>query len=97
MAEKTPNKSEEPRLTDSASSDEDTVPSHLKTTPEEREYGTVPGTAAATTAVLSYTQAQSNPTVERGPEKKRRTKVKKLSKEKVEDKQTQTSKTEEEK
>ena len=97
MAEKTPNKLQKPILTDSESSDEDTTPPHFKTTTEEREYGTVPGSVAATTAALSYTQAQCNPTVERGPDKKRRTKVKKLSKEKAADKQTQTSKPEEKK
>ena len=94
MAEKTPNKQEEPKLTDSESSEEDTVPQHFKTTTEEREYGTVPGSAAATTAALSYTRAQCNLTVERGPEKKRKTKVKKLPKETATDKETQTSKSE---
>ena len=97
MAEKTPNKQEEPKLTDSESSEEDTIPQHYKTTTEERDYGTVPGSAAATSAALSYTQAQCNPTVERGPVKKRKTKVKKLLKEKATDKQTQTSKSEQDK
>ena len=55
MAERTPNKPEEPKLTDSESSEEDTVPQHHKTTIEEREYGTVPGSAAATSAALSHT------------------------------------------
>ena len=55
MAEKTPNKFEEPKLTDSESSDEDTVPPYLKTTTEEKEYGTVPGSVATTTATLSHT------------------------------------------
>ena len=55
MAEKTPIRQEEPKLMDSESSDEDTVPQHLKTTTEERHYGMVPGSAAATTAALSHT------------------------------------------
>ena len=87
MAKRIPNNSEEPKLSDSETSEEDTNPQHLETTPEEREYGMVPGSAAATSAALSYTRAQCNPTVERGPEKKRKTKVKKLPKEKATDKQ----------
>ena len=66
-----PNKQEQSKLTDSESSEEDTVPHYHKTTIEEREYGTVPGSAAATAVALSYTQAQCNPTMDRGPEKKR--------------------------
>ena len=97
MAERTPSKPEEPKLMDSKSSEEDTVPQHHKTTIKEREYGTAPGSTAATTAALSHMRAQCNPTVERGPDKKRKTKVKKLPKEKATDKQTQTSKSKEDK
>ena len=97
MAERTPSKTEELKLMDCESSEEDTVPQHHKTTTEEREYGTVPGSTAATSAALSHTRAQCNPTMERGPDKKRKTKVKKLPKEKATDKQTQTSKSQEDK
>ena len=48
-----------------------------------------PASVATTKAALSYSTTQTNPTVERGiPHKK--TKVKKLPKEKVEDKASQT-------
>ena len=54
---------------------------------EEREYSTVPGSAVATRAALSYSTAQSNPTVERGTAHKK-TEVK-LPKEKAQDKASQ--------
>ena len=92
MAEKTPNKPKEPELMDSESSEEDTVPQRYKTTAEEREYETVPGSAAVTSAALSHSRAQCNPTMERGQDNKRKTKVKKLPKEKATDKETQTPK-----
>ena len=53
-------------MSDDDSSDEEIDP-RLITTPEEREYGTVPGSAQVTQAALAYTQAQTNPTVECGP------------------------------
>ena len=52
-------------LSDSESSEE--VNPHLRTSQEERIYGTIKGSAQATQAALSHTRAQSNPTVERGP------------------------------
>ena len=55
---------------------------------EERHYGTIPGSVLATQAALGHSQAQANPTVERGPSHTKR--VKKLSKERVADKSTQT-------
>ena len=92
MAQQTPSKSETHKQIDSESSEEeDTVPQHLKTSVEEREYRTIPG--SATSVALSFTRAQCNPTVERGPPKKKeKTKVKKLPKEKAADKETQTPK-----
>ena len=90
MAKRIPNNPEESKLSDSDTSEEDTTPQHFKTTPKEREYRMVPGSATATAAALSHTRAQHNPTVKRGPEKKRKTKVKKLPKEKATDKQMQT-------
>ena len=57
---------------DSESSDED-LNQHLCTSQEERLYDTIKGSAQATQAALSYTTAQCNPTVERGPEIKMET------------------------
>ena len=99
MAQQTPSKSETHKQINSESSEEeDTIPQHLKTSIEEREYGTIPGSATATSVALSFTRAQCNPTVERGPPKKKeKTKVKKLPKEKAADKETQTPKPDEDK
>ena len=67
---------------------EDEVNPYLRTSEEERIYGTIKGSTQATQVVLSHTRAQSNPTVERGPPKQ--PKIKKLSKEQAADKHMQT-------
>ena len=54
-------------LSDSDSSDDNQINSRLKTSVEERQYNTIPGSAIATHIALSYSRAQVNPTVERGP------------------------------
>ena len=74
-------------LSDSKSS-EDEVNPHLRTSQEERVYGTIKGSAQVTQAVLSHTTAQCNPTVERGMLKQ--PKIKKVSKEQASDKTMQT-------
>ena len=74
-------------LSDSESS-EDKVNPHLRTSQEERVYGTIKGSAQATQAALSHTTMQHNPTVERGPLEQ--PKIRKLSKEQAVDKATQT-------
>ena len=56
-------------ISDSESSDEE-LNQCLCTSQEERFYDTIKGSAQATQAALSYTIAQSNPTVERGPDRK---------------------------
>ena len=67
---------------------EDEVNPHLRTSQEERVYGTIKGSTQATQAVLSHTTMQCNPTVERGPPKQ--PKIKKLYKEQAADKIRQT-------
>ena len=74
-------------LSDSESS-EDEVNPHLRTSQEERVYGTIKGSAQATQAALSHTTTLCNPTVKRRPSKQ--PKIKKLSKEQAADKITQT-------
>ena len=69
---KSPNK----QLSDSDTSEEEQINPVLKTSVEERHYGTIPGLALATQIALSHSRAQANPTVERGPSCKVR--VKKL-------------------
>ena len=54
-------------LTDSDSSDDNKVNPRFKTSVEERQYNTIPGSATATHIALSYSRMQTNPTVERGP------------------------------
>ena len=54
-------------LTDSDSSDDNEVNPRFKTSIEERQYNTIPGSAIATHTALSYLRAQANPTIERGP------------------------------
>ena len=89
MAEKKVQKTKAQRdyLSDSKSS-EDEVNWYLRTSQEERIYGTIKGSTQATQAVLSHTRAQSNLMVERGPPKW--LKIKKLSKEQAAKKHTQT-------
>ena len=74
-------------MSDSESS-EDEVNPHLRTSQEERVYGTIKGSAQAPHAALSQTTMQCNPTVERGL--LRQPKIKKLPKEQAADKITQT-------
>ena len=83
MAEENPKKPKSPtkQLSDTATSDEEQINLVIKTSEEERHYGTIPSSALATQIVLSHSRAQVNPTVERGPSRKVR--IKKLSKEKL--------------
>ena len=74
-------------LSDSDSLEEETS-QHLHTSPEERLYNTIKGSAQAMQAALAHTMAQCNPTVERGPAKQ--PKIKKLPKRQESDKLTQT-------
>ena len=92
MPEGNPEKPKNPnrQLNDSDTSDEEPNNPILKTSVEERHYGTIPSLALATQAALSHSRAQANPTVEREPS--HRIRVKKLPKEKATDKSTQTDK-----
>ena len=54
-------------LTDSDSSDDNEVNPRFETSVEERQYNTIPESTTATHVALSYSKAQANPTVERGP------------------------------
>ena len=74
---KNPNK----QLSDSDTLDEEPISPILKTSIEERHYGTILGLAVATKAALSHSRAQANPTVKRGPSHTVR--VKKLPKKKL--------------
>ena len=88
MAEGNPKSPKSPtkQLSDSDTSEEDQVNPVLRTSEEERHYGTILGSALATQIALSHSRAQNNPTVERGPSCKVR--IKKLPKDKAKDKAT---------
>ena len=68
MAEKklTPKKTQQDCMSDDDTSDKEIDP-RLRTTPEEKEYRMILGSTQATQVALSYSRAQTNPTVERGP------------------------------
>ena len=67
MAEKKPQKikTQSDYLSDSDTS-EDEVSPHLRTSQEERLYGTIKGLAQVTQAALAHSTAQCNPMVEQG-------------------------------
>ena len=92
MAEGNPVKPKSPtkQLSDSDTSDEEPINPVLKTSEEERHYGTTLGSALATKIALSHSTAQANPTVESSSRCKVR--IKKLPKEKAEEKSMQTEK-----
>ena len=80
-------KAQSDQLSDSDTPDEE-ADLRLRTSKEERSYGMIRGSAQATQAALSHSRVQTNPTVERGPPQ--RPKIKKLSKDEVAEKGTQT-------
>ena len=89
MAEK---KQEEPAnqsksLTDSDTSDDTEVNPRFRTSVEEREYNTIPGSATATQIAFSHSRVQANLTVEHGPPHWK-VKIKKSSTDKTKDKNT---------
>ena len=66
-------------LSDSDSDDNEINP-RLKTSIEERQYNTIPGSTIATRIALSHSRVQANPTMERGPPQQK-TKTEKLTQE----------------
>ena len=75
------------QLSDSDTPDDEVDP-WLCTSEEERQYGMIKGTAQATQAALSHSRVQRNPTIERGPPW--RPKTKKLPRDEAAEKGTQT-------
>ena len=76
-------------LTDSNSSDNIEVNPRFKTSVEERQYTTIPGSATATCIALSHSRVQVNPTIEQGPPHQKVT-VKKPSTDKTKAKSSNT-------
>ena len=67
MAQKETKPSSQSNYLSDSDSDNNEINPRLKTSIEERQYNTIPGSAIATHIALSYLRAQVNPTVERGP------------------------------
>ena len=80
-------KAQSDQLSDSNIPDEEADP-RLRTSEEERKYGTIRGSTQATQAAPSHSRVQTKPTVERGPPQ--RPKIKKLPRDKSAEKGTQT-------
>ena len=76
-------------LTDNDSFDDIKVNTRFKTSVEEGQYNTIPGSITATSIALSHSRAQTNPTVEQGPPHWK-VKVKKLSTDKTKAKSSDT-------
>ena len=76
------------QLSDSNTSDEEPINPKLKTSIEERQYGTIPGLVLAAQAALSHTCARANPTIEHGPSHTKT--IKKLTKDQAAEKSTQS-------
>ena len=80
-------KTQTDQLSDSDTPDKEADP-RLRTSEEERNYGTIRGSVQATQVALSHSRVQMNPTIERGPPQ--RPKIKKLPRDKAAEKGTQT-------
>ena len=80
-------KTQSDQLSNSDTPDEE-ADLQLRTSEEERNYGTIRGSVQATQVALSHSRVQTNPTVERGPPQ--RPKIKKLPRDKAAENDTQT-------
>ena len=90
MAEGKDGKSKNPnkQFSDSDTLDEEPINPKLKTSVEERQYGTIPGSVLATQAALNHTCAKANPAVECRPSHTKT--IKMLTKDQAAEKSTQT-------
>ena len=67
MAQKDTKPNDQSKYLSDSDSDDNDIDPRLKTSIEERQYNTIPGSAIATQIALSQSRAQVNPTMERGP------------------------------
>ena len=67
MAQKDTKANNQSKYLADSDSDDNEIDPRLKTSVEERQYNTIPGSAIATCIALSHSKAQANPTMERGP------------------------------
>ena len=89
MAQKDTRPNSQSKYLSDSDSDNTEINPRLKTSIEERQYNTIPGSTIATRIALSHSIAQANPTMERGPPQQK-TKTKKLT---SEDKKVETTST----
>ena len=89
MAQKETKPNSQNKYLSDSNSDNNEINPRLKTSIEERQYNTIPGSAIATQIALSHSRVQANPTMERGPAQQK-TKIKKPS---TEDKMVETTST----
>ena len=89
MVQKETKPSSQSKYLSDSDSDDNEINPRLKTSLEERQYNTIPGSAIATCIALSHSRVQANPTVERGPPQWK-AKTKKPS---TEDKKVETTST----
>ena len=76
MAQKETKPNSQSKYLSDSDSDDNEINPRLKTSIEERQYNTIPGSAIATQIALSHSRVQANPTMERGPPQLK-TKIKK--------------------
>ena len=67
MLQKETKPNSQSKYSSDSDSDDNKINPRLKTSIEERQYNTIPGSAIATQIALSHSMAQVNPTMERGP------------------------------
>ena len=67
MAQKDTEPNNQIKYLSDSDSDDNEIDLKLKTSIEERQYNTIPGSTIATQIALSHSRAQVNPTMERGP------------------------------
>ena len=67
MAQKDTKPNSQSKYLSDSDSDNNKIDPRLKTSIEERQYNTIPGSTIATQIALSYSRAQANPTMDRGP------------------------------
>ena len=67
MVQKETKPSSQSKYFSDSDSDDNEINPRLKTSIEERQYNTIPGSAIATHIALSHSRVQAKPTVERGP------------------------------
>ena len=66
MAQKDTKPNNQSKYLSDSDSDDNEIDPRLKTSIEERQYNTIPGSTIATQIALSHSRAQANPTMERG-------------------------------